>query len=225
MAEIVDKMNLNGKKERSILIVDDHPLFRLGLRKIFDQTECASSVFFEAGNGLEAIDIVLREDVDLIFLDESMPKLSGFDAAKRILMHKPESRIIVLTQYDEMPLILNYFKLGAKGFLSKAIDAAQITEATRNVLAGNYYYHSKYDSQISSWLSDGLKKGIPAIRFSDREVEVVLHLSKGKTNHEIANLLDLSPRSVESYRCDLIHKAGVTNTASLMTFVYMNGIF
>jgi DNA-binding NarL/FixJ family response regulator len=212
------------KKKRTILIADDHPLFRAGLRKIIDQTEYASSVFFEAGNGREAMDIASREEVDLIFLDESMPELSGFDAAKRILQYKPEIKIIVLTQFDEMPLILNYFKLGAKGFLSKAIDVAQITEAVRTVLEGNYYYHSKYDNRIRSWLSDGLRDGLPAIRFTEREVEVVVHLSKGRTNHEIAGILDLSPRSVEAYRSGLITKTGVNNTAGLLTFVYKNGI-
>jgi DNA-binding NarL/FixJ family response regulator len=212
------------KKERTILIADDHPLFRAGLRKIFDQTEYASSVFFEAGNGREAMDIALGQEVDLIFLDESMPELNGFDAAKRIFQHKPEINIVVLTQFDEIPLILNYFKLGAKGFLSKAIDAALITDATRTVLEGNYYYHSKFDSRIRSWLSDGLRKGLPAIRFTDREVEVVVHLSKGRTNLEIAGILDIGQRSVETYRRDLIYKTGANNTASLLTFVYKNGI-
>ena len=225
MGKIVGKMEPYERKARAILIVDDHPLFRVGLRKIFDQTEYASAVFFEAGNGLEAIDIALRESVDLIFLDESMPLLSGFGAAKRIFMHKPQSKIIVLTQYDEIPLILNYFKLGAKGFLSKAIDAAEISEAARTVLGGNCYYHSKFDNQIRSWLSDGLRKGVPAIRFSDREVEVFVHLSKGRTNREIAGLMDISRRSVEAYRCDLINKAGVTNTAGLVTYIHKNGIF
>jgi DNA-binding NarL/FixJ family response regulator len=225
MAGIDEKMDLPERKERTILIVDDHPLFRVGLRKIFDQTEYASCVFLEAGNGLEAIDIAFRESVDLIFLDESMPKLNGFDAARRILTRKPESKIIVLTQYDEISLILNYFKAGAKGFLSKAIDAAEISEAARAVLGGNYYYHSKFDNQIRSWLFDGLRKGVPSIRFSDREVEVFVHLSKGRTNLEIAGLMDISRRSVEAYRCDLINKAGVTNTAGLVTYVYKNGIF
>jgi len=214
-----------GKKKRTMLLVDDHLLFRAGLRKVFDQTEYGLSVFLEAGDGKEAVDIALREEVDLIFLDESMPELSGFDAAGRILASKPECKIIALTQFDEMPLIMNYFKLGVKGFLSKAIDAAQITEAARTVLDGNYYYHSKFDNQIRSWLSTGLRKGLPAIRFTEREVEVVIHLSKGRTNHEIAGILGIGRRTVETHRRDLILKTGVSNTASLLTFVFKNGIF
>ena len=224
MVKTVRKIS-SGKKKRTILLVDDHVLFRAGLTKVFDQTDYASSIFFEAGDGKEAVDIALREEVDLIFLDESMPELSGFDAAARILASKPESKIIALTQFDEMPLIMNYFKLGVKGFLSKAVDAAQITEAAWNVLDGNYYYHSKFDNQIRSWLSTGLKKGLPAIRFTDREVEVVIHLSKGSTNHEIAGILGISRRTVETHRRDLILKTGVNNTASLLTFVFKNGIF
>jgi len=224
MIKTVRKIS-SGKKKRTILLVDDHLLFRAGLTKVFDQTEYASSIFFEAGDGKEAVDIALREEVDLIFLDESMPELSGFDAAGRILASKPECKIIALTQFDEMPLIMNYFKLGVKGFLSKAIDAAQITEAARAVFKGNYYYHSKFDNQIRSWLSTGLRKGLPAIRFTEREVEVLIHLSKGRTNHEIAGILSMGRRTVETHRRDLILKTGVNNTASLLTFVFKNGIF
>jgi YesN/AraC family two-component response regulator len=80
-------------------------LFRAGLRKIIDQTEYASSVFFEAGNGREGTDIARRHEVDLIFLDESMPELNGFDAAKRILQHKLEIKIIVLTQAAQVDIL------------------------------------------------------------------------------------------------------------------------
>ena len=223
MVKTVRKIS-SGKKKRTILLVDDHVLFRAGLTKVFDQTEYASSIFFEAGDGKEAVDIALREEVDLIFLDESMPELSGFDAAGRILASKPESKIIALTQFDEMPLIMNYFKLGVKGFSSKAIDAAQITEAARTVLDGNYYYHSKFDNQIRSWLSTGLRKGLPAIRFTEREVEVLIHLSKGRTNHEIAGILGISSRTVETHRESLMRKLQIRTVAELTRFALGAGI-
>ena len=193
----------------TILIADDHPLFRKGFLSIFASTPYASSRFLEAANGKQAVELAEREDIDVIFLDENMPELNGFDAAKLILRRKPQSRIIVLTQYDDAPLILNYFKLGAKGFLSKDIDADLILEAVHSVLEGNLYYYSKFAKVIESWLFRGLRNNIPNIRFTEREVQVVAYLSRGKTSREISDLMELSTRSVEAYRFDLISKAGI----------------
>src|SRR5882757_7826023 len=109
----------------NILVADDHPLFRKGLKDSLAATGLADRIY-EAGNGKEAIDLVWREKVDLIFMNFIMPEVDGYDASKTILSHNPKIKIIALTQYDEIPVILNFFAVGAVGFLTKAIEGAEI---------------------------------------------------------------------------------------------------
>jgi len=120
MVKAVRKIS-RGERKRTILLVDDHLLFRAGLRKVFDQTEYGSSVFLEAGNGKEAVDIALREEVDLIFLDESMPELSGFEVCKAFKSEPAlaEVPIIFITSHESAQLEAKGLELGAADFISK----------------------------------------------------------------------------------------------------------
>jgi len=212
------------KNVLSILIADDHPLFRKGLEDIIRTTEYSNANIFFAPNGKEAVAKSSNHAVDLIFLDVNMPEMNGYDAAEAILEARPTVPIIVLTQFDEIPLILTFFKTGAKGFLTKNIEGAEIAIAMTTVLKGDYYYHSKFDETISAWLMSGLRKQIPSVRFSDREMQLIMLMSKGKTTQEISEQLGLSFRSIETYRYQLIKKLNVANTAELITYVYKNSI-
>lgn len=208
----------------SILIADDHPLFRKGLEDIIRTTDYANANIYLASNGQEAVRLCTTHAIDLVFLDVNMPEMNGYDAAEAILEVRPTIPIIVITQFDEIPLILNLFKTGARGFLTKNIEGDEIAAAMASVLKGDYYYHSKFDETISSWLMSGLRKQIPSVRFSDREMQLIMLMSKGKTTHEISEQLGLSFRSIETYRYQLIKKVNVANTAELITYVYKNSI-
>ncbi len=215
---------VHRKSTLNVLIADDHPLFRKGLEDIIRTTEFASANIFSAPNGHEAVRVASHHPIDLVFLDINMPEMNGYEAADAILEAKPSIPIIVLTQFDEIPLILNMFKAGAKGFLTKNIEGAEIAAAMTAVLNGDYYYHSKFDEVISSWLMTGLRRQIPSVRFSEREMQLILLMSKGKTTQEISEQLGLSFRSIETYRYQLIKKVNVANTAELITYVYKNSI-
>src|SRR5260221_334253 len=207
----------------NILVAEDYPIFRKGLKDIIAATGLADRIY-EAGNGKEAIDLVWREKVDLIFMNFIMPEVDGYDASKTILSHNPKIKIIALTQYDEIPVILNFFAIGAVGFLTKAIDGDEIKPAILNVMKGNYYYHSKFDKDISLWLSGGLASWLPFIDFSNRDLQLMIQLSKGKTSVEIARHLNLRYKSVETYRHNLLNKVKVKNSVELVDYIYRNGI-
>lgn len=211
-------------KHLTILIADDHPLFRKGLEDIIRLTAYANSTFLAAPNGSEAVEMTRREPIDLLFLDVNMPEMNGFDVARTVLTEKPGLPIIVLTQFDEIPLILNFFKIGAKAFLTKNIEVDEISVAIDNVLRGDYYYHSRFDETISQWLMGGLRKSIPEIKFNSRDMQMILVMSKGKTTQEISDILGLNFRSLETYRYQLIKKINVKNTAELISYVYKNGV-
>jgi two-component system invasion response regulator UvrY len=208
----------------TILLADDHPLFRKGLEDIIRTTDYANAKFITASNGQEAVNAFKAGKPDLIFLDINMPVMNGFDAADRILGERAKIPIIVLTQFDEMPLILNFFKIGARAFLTKNIEVDEISNAITSVLNGDYYYHSRYDETISQWLMTGLRKKVPSIKFTTREMQLIMLMSKGRTTQEISDHLDLSFRSIETYRYQLIKKVDVKNTAELISYVYKNGI-
>ena len=212
------------KSVLSILIADDHPLFRKGLEDIIRTTEYSSASILLASNGQEAVRLTNNHPIDLVFLDVNMPEMNGYDAAEAILETRPTLPIIILTSFDEIPLILNLFKTGAKGFLTKNIEGEEIAAAMTTVLKGDYYYHSKFDDTISSWLMSGLRKQIPSVKFSEREMQLIMLMSKGKTTQEISEQLGLSFRSIETYRYQLIKKINVANTAELITYVYKNSI-
>lgn len=210
-------------RKLNILVVDDHPFFRKGLIK-----EISSSLeignLHEADNGSQAIELCKENSIDLILLDYRMPVMDGYATAKHILYKKDPPKIILLTNYDSVPLILNFFKLGVKGFLTKSADVRSLHSAIRSVLCGDYYYESKFDFQISDWIKNGLDKTVPSIRFSKREIQLVTNMSKGKTSEQIAMELNVSSRTIESCRYNLIAKTKVKNMAELIDYVYANGI-
>ncbi len=208
----------------NILIADDHPLFRKGLEEIIRTTSFAHATIHKASNGQEAIIACLQHPISLVFLDINMPEMNGYEAAETILRSKPKTSIIVLSQFDEIPLILNMFKTGAKAFLTKNIEGNEIEAAMHAALKGDYYYHSKFDETIKGWLLSGLRKQVPEVRFSERELQMILLMSKGRTTQEIADELKLSYRSIETYRYQLIKGVNVANTAELITYVYKNAI-
>lgn len=207
-----------------ILLVDDHFLFRKGLATAFLSTCYHEAEIIEAADGMEAIVRVHEQEPDIVFMDIGMPVLNGFDAAKRILQFRPTTRIIALTTFDDLPLIYNLFRVGVRGFLSKAIELDQVEEAIRSVLMGDYFYHSKYDEQIAQWLREEHRNSAPYIEFTTRELQLVVLISKGKTSQEIGIELTISPRSVDAYRYALMEKVGVTNSSELISYVFRTGI-
>jgi DNA-binding NarL/FixJ family response regulator len=205
----------------TILIVDDHPLFRKGLIFLFTTSKYKNAKFVEANDGKEAVEIVRDTEVDVIFLDVSLPQMNGYETAFSILRIRPSSKIIMLSMIEELSAVSHFIKIGVRGYLTKDSEIDEIINSVDQVLEGNYYYSSKIDHCLFEKLcSETMAK----TQFSKREMEVIKHLSKGFTNEDIGDKLKLSARSVESYRANLLNKAKVKNTAELIQFVYKNGI-
>jgi DNA-binding NarL/FixJ family response regulator len=130
----------------------------------------------------------------------------------------------VLTQYDEVALILNFLKLGVSAFLSKSVSGEEIISAMRSVINGNRYFNSRFDDQIIEWLKRDIDQEIPSIQLSKRELQIAVLLSKGYTNHAIGDELGVTHRTIETYRYKLIKKVKVKNTVQLFAFIYRNGL-
>lgn len=205
------------------LLADDHAVVRSGLRTVLEKNYEAIAIS-EAANGIEAVDAVRQHKINIAFLDFSMPMMDGFEAAQLMLRENKSLQIIVLTLYDDIPVILNFFKIGVKGFLTKTAREKEIKECVDAALRNDYYYHTRFESSIAQWLGTRIEWTIPSIQFSKREMEIVLKIAKGLTNAEIGEQLATSSRTIESTRANLLKKAMVKNTAELIEFVFNNGI-
>ena len=207
---------------KKILIADDHYMTRKGMELILKASYPQAEIV-EAKNGKEVIAQYKTHKPDIILTDYSMPEMNGFDAAQTLLNENRHIRIIMVTLYDTLSVALNFIKIGGRGFLSKSSNPELITESIRMVDKGDYYFNSVNETEITKFLKVGYTKTLPKIKFTELELAIVVKLSCGKTSKEISDALNLSLRTIETYRYDLIKKTGVKNSNQLIGYVFKNG--
>lgn len=206
-----------------ILIADDHPVFRKGISSIL-KDEWPTLEIAEASNGLEVIQHYQTHQSDLLLIDYSMPHLNGLQATEQLLKKDKTIRIILFTMYDTLEIVLNFLTIGGRGFLVKGGQNQEIINAIRTVSNGDYYFNSQYETEILRWLNKEKKQHVPSIRFAPKELEVILKLSRGLTCQQVGESMQLSARTIESYRSDLMRKTDTKNTAELISYIYRQGI-
>ena len=198
----------------SIFIIDDHPVVVTGLTallKNFNEVKVAGS----ACNGIEAIQFLKSNTVDLVLLDINLPDISGIDLCKKINKEFQGIKILGISTFGERSYISRMIENGASGYLMKNASEAEIWEAIQTVMAGKLYL------SISMEKSNNTYAEIPAI--TKREKEVLSLIAEGYTTNQMAEKLFISPLTVESHRKNLLMKLNVNNTASLIrTAVTMN---
>lgn len=207
---------------KKILIADDHVMTRKGIELIL-KTSFPFCEIIEAGNGREAIEQYHLHRPDVLLMDYNMPEINGFDATFLLLKEYPDAKIILLTMYDTKPIVLNFIKIGGRGFIWKGSLAQDICDGVRAVASGDYYFSSVIEKDILEWMKSGSGEA-PKIKFTPLELAIVTKLSKGLTSREISHDLKLSPRTIETYRYDLIKKTEVKNSVELIEYVFRNGI-
>jgi two-component system, NarL family, response regulator DegU len=200
-------------KKIKVLIADDHQVVREGLSAIL-RTKDDIEVVGEVKDGLEAVEQARRLKPDVILMDISMPGMSGVEATRQIRREQPEIGVVVLTMHDEEDYIYDLVKAGATGYLLKDSDSSQIVKAIRTVAGGESLIHPSVASKILhefSSLAQG--KDQPAKKraqeLSDREIEVLKLVADGKTNKEIANVLNLSEKTIKNHVRNIFHKLEV----------------
>lgn len=214
---------LNSLASASILVVDDHPVTRQGLTSYL-QTINPEWTLYQAVDGVEAISITLTYPVDIIILDYQMPHMDGLKVAEYILRRKKNIRILLYTFLDSALVACHFLKAGGKGFVTKGADLEIVIDGIQRLLKGEYFFHSQYEGELIRYLIDGLHQELPNIKFSERELEVSMKLSKGLTARETAEALGLSVRTVEFYKKNLLEKTSTKNAMELVAFIYQHGI-
>lgn len=202
----------------NILIADDHPIVRRGLKQII-QDEKDMKVVFEASNSDEVLDGLKIQVVDVLLLDISMPGKSGLDLLVDLKNHYPDLPILVLSALSEEVYAKRVIKMGALGYIHKESAPELLVPAIRRVNSGKTYLSSKLTDILVSDLS-GNSKEILHEKLSEREFEVLVLIGKAKTTGEIAKTLFLSAATVSTYRSRILEKMNMKNNSELMQYCF-----
>jgi two-component system response regulator NreC len=206
-----------GRKIR-VLICDDHTLFREGVRAILS-TDPLLEIAGEAGDGRRAVEEAQRIRPDVILMDVSMPALIGYEAIREILKTQPRVRILVLTMYEEEDIIRRCLRAGAAGYIVKDAPAAQLLEAVHTVCGGGQYLSPRVLKKVVTGYTD--EKTPPETRYdtlSGREREVLKLLAEGYSVKEIAGRLDLSVKTAEAHKYNLMRKLDLHDRTGLIKY-------
>jgi DNA-binding NarL/FixJ family response regulator len=203
-------------KKPGIIIVDDHKLFRSGLKYIIEESNLYQ-VLAEASNGAEFLDLLKDIAPDLVILDINMPVMNGIEAAKKAIAMYPGLPILILSMHSESEYYTTLLETGVKGFVLKDADNEEFFTAIQKVLRGGTYFSQQLLLNIIRKESQ-----INTVKLTRREKEVLELLSKGHSNQEISVFLHISQRTVERHRTILLEKTGSRNSVSLIVYAIKN---
>lgn len=205
--------------ESKILVVDDHPLVRKGMAQFINQ-EKDMTVCGEASDGHEALEVIEALDPDLVVTDIVMEGLSGMELVRNMKVMFPKVPVLMLSMYDESHYAERALRAGARGYMMKQEPPEKVVQAIRTVLNGDVYVSEKAASKILKLLSDSKtsEQGSSVDRLSDRELEVFRMIGEGYRTRHIAEKLNLSAKTVESYKARLKQKLMLKDAAELARY-------
>lgn len=211
--------------ECRIILVDDHSLFRNGLRGLLERNE-GFRVVGEASSGEEFLSLLEQEPfaADIVFMDFSMPGLDGAQTTERALARRPDLRIITLSMFGEESYYSRMVEAGARGFLLKDSDIGDVLEAIAAVMGGGSYFSPRLLSSLTGRMHAREHDELADDQLSSREREILVAVCRGLSNQEIADELFISKRTVDKHRANILEKTGCKNTASLVVYAIRNGI-
>ena len=205
-----------------ILLADDHAVVRGGLRLVLD-AEPDLQVVHEASDGAQAVELGLREDVDLAILDVSMPRMTGLQAAREIRSHVPGTRVLLLSMHDDERYFLEGLASGASGYVLKRAADTDLIGAVRTVAGGRTFLSSDAQRELmDEWVESGRSE--PDDPLTPRELEVVKLIAEAYTNRQIAETLKVSEKTVESHRANLLSKLEMSDRVELVRYAIRRGL-
>src|ERR687893_1593922 len=207
-----------------ILIADDHNLVRAGLRRILDD-EVDFDVIAEAADGAEAVAAARAAELDVAILDISMPKLTGLQAARRILDHRPQVRILMLSMHDNEEFLFEALRAGASGYVLKSAADRALVAACRGAMRGEpFLYPAAVTALIHDYLERARSGGeVPEDPLSPRELEVLKLIAEAYTSDQIALELSISRRTVDRHRENILAKLGMRDRVELTRYAIKRG--
>jgi DNA-binding NarL/FixJ family response regulator len=206
----------------TVILVDDHQLFREGLKLMLNLNPKIGSIY-QAANGIEFLELLEKITPDVVLMDIDMPLMDGVEATKRALLSNQNLRIIALSMYGEDEYYIKMIEAGARGFILKNSDIEVVEEAISTVMAGQNYFSSEVMANLVLHLNQKRTEEAKT-ELTERESEILYHICKGLSNQEIADTLFLSKRTVDKHRENILSKTNVKNTAGLVMYAIKHGI-
>jgi DNA-binding NarL/FixJ family response regulator len=207
-----------------VVLADDHTIVRQGLIGIL-KASGEVDVVAEAADGHESLQKAMQLRPDVVVLDISMPRLNGLEAARRILKAVPATRVLVLTMHEDEEYVLQMVRAGVSGYLLKETAASELIAAIRALRDGKAWFGPHAARVLASALQEGRPvPEDPYQRLTDREREIFQLLVEGRSNAQVAELLCISPKTVDNHRTRLMDKLDVHNTAELMRWAARRGL-
>jgi DNA-binding NarL/FixJ family response regulator len=207
----------------SVLLADDHAIFRAGLRRLVEEAG-DMVVVAEAADGHEAIQRVQDAMPDVAVVDISMPGLDGLEVISQLSSFHPQLPILVLTMHEEEQYVVRTIAAGAKGYITKRSVPEQLVQAIRKVHAGGRYLTEEAAEILALRMASGAQDRSPIDTLSNREIQVLRCLALGQTTREIAESYHISIKTVDTYRSRLLQKLNLRNNAELTRFAIQNDL-
>ena len=215
ISNLVEEARLDPRKPR-VVLADDHAIVAAGLEEILKKS---ANVVASVRDGRALLAAVTQYHPDVVLTDISMPLLNGLDAIRQIRNLSPETRTIILTMHSEPDLAVAAFKAGACGYLLKTSDETELEAALRDVVAGRTYVTSRVTGDVLGLLMKAKESPLEGgISLSSRQREVLQLIAEGRTMKEVATILNISQRTAESHKYDMMEVLGVKTTADLIRY-------
>jgi DNA-binding NarL/FixJ family response regulator len=211
---------MTAKARVSVVLGDDHPLVRHGVRRLLEREEF--DVIAEASDGLEVVALAGQHRPDVVVLDLSMPTLNGIGAARELARVSPSTKVIILTMHTDEHYILEALRAGVKGCVSKTQAPEHLLQAIREVCRGGVYLSPSVSGVVvQGYLA---KTEMPFDPLTDRERQVLQLIAEGKTTKQAAGVLGVSVKTAESHRTSLMSKLDIHSTAALVRYAIRRGV-
>jgi len=204
----------NSLELKRVLVVDDHDLVRLGICRMLADVE-GITVIAQAASGEEAVDQVRELLPDIVFMDIRMPGIGGIEATHRILSHYPETRVIVVSAFNDDAHPATLLKAGAAAYIAKNAGSEEVKRAVQAVLSGGVYVSPELAQMM---VLNGIKPGgdnSPLCALSQRELQIAALITSGRRARDVAETLNISPKTINTYKYRIYEKLGVSNDVEM----------
>lgn len=223
-----------------LLLAEDHPTFRLGIRALLEDIP-GYAVIGETGNGAEVVELVLQLDPDILLLDISLPNCTGLEIVASLTEKRARARVLILTMHEEEEYVLQALKNGAAGYLLKSVTPEEMQLALWAVLRGYRYLSIELSDRAISSYSRGSVQGMERAsagkaqskagnardsieQLTNRQREVLRLMASGNGNTQIAHILGISPRTVEIHRAKVMHKLRLASQSAVVRYALARGL-
>ena len=214
---------MSALKPTRVLLVDDHALVRAGIRALIDMLD-GVEVVAEAGNGREALQQVEKFAPDLVLLDLTMPEMSGFEVLEQIVRRSPQVRVIILTMHEAREYAIQAMSLGAAGFIPKSAAANELKQGIESVMRGETYTSKETPHEVQPPILGESRAKRLLEKLTPRQREILVLIAEGQTTKQIARSLNISVKTVESHRAQLMERLDIRDVAGLVRFSIRTGL-